>query len=169
MQRNQKRNYSRQGLLVVFLIFFGSFIMAQDTDFSGEWILNESESEMGEGMFRMTKAIKVVQSGNDLELARTRTGRNGEERTSTENLTLDGEPAVTKSENRSTESAVAWSEDGKSITISSTSTFDRQGETFEMTSTEVWSLDKKGKILTINYSGSTPRGERKATLVYDKK
>ncbi len=152
-----------------FLIPFGSSAVAQKTDFSGEWILNESGSEMGEGMFRMTKAIKVVQSGNDFELTRTRTGRNGQERTSTEKLTLDGEPAVTKTENRSTESKVAWSVDGKSMTISSNSTMSRQDQTFEMSSTESWTLDKKGKTLTIEYSGSTPRGERKATLVYDKK
>ena len=169
LQKNQNRNYSRQGLTVLFLIFFGSFIMAQDTDFSGEWILNESESEMGERMRMVSKALKVSQDGNNFELERTRTGRDGEVRTSTDKLTLDGKPAVNENGNRSTESIVTWSEDGKSLTIASTTTMSRQGETFEMTSTEIWSLDKKGKILTIEYSGSTPRGERKATLIYDKK
>ena len=143
--------------------------MAQDTDFSGEWILNESESEMGERMRMVSKALKVSQDGNNFELERTRTGRDGEVRTSTDKLTLDGKPAVNENGNRSTESIVTWSEDGKSLTIASTTTMSRQGETFEMTSTEIWSLDKKGKILTIEYSGSTPRGERKATLIYDKK
>jgi len=169
-----KQLRSQQILVTIFLtallfIPFGSFTIAQDTDFSGEWILNESESEMGEGMRRVIKAIKVTQEGNNLELERTRAGRDGQEMTSTEKLTLDGETSENSQGNRSTESSVAWAEDGKSITISSKSTFNRQGETFEMTSTEIWTLDKKGKVLTIEYTGTTPRGERKATLVYDKK
>lgn len=156
-------------LSAFFLIPFGSFTLAQKTDFSGEWTLNESGSDMGEGRFRMSKAIKVTQAGNDFELERTRTGRDGQEMTSTEKLTLDGEVTVTERENRSTESTVTWSEDGKSITISSKTTMSRQGETFEMSSTEIWTLDKKANLLTIGYSGSSPRGSTKATLVYDKK
>ena len=156
-------------LSVLFLIPFGAFTNAQKTDFSGQWILNESESEMGEGMRMVTKAIMVNQDGNNFELERTRTGRDGQERTSTDKLTLDGKTAVNDNGNRSTESTVTWSEDGKSLTIASTTTMSRQGETFEMTSSEIWSLDKKGKLLTIEYSGTTPRGSRKATLVYYKK
>ena len=171
---NQTRRYSRPVLAVLFLsalfmIPFGSYTKAQKTNYSGEWILNESESDMGEGMFRMTKAMKVTQEGNNFELQRTRTGRNGEERTSTENLTLDGEVTVNEQGNRKTESSVTWSEDGKSITITTNSSFSREGQTFEMKNTEVWTLDKKGKILTVDYTGSSPRGERKAKLVYDKK
>jgi len=46
--------------------------------------------------------------------------------------------------------------------------FDRDGETMEMKSVEQWKLSDGGKILSIDSSSSTPRGERKATMVYDK-
>ena len=119
MQRNRSRKYSIPVVMILVLIFSGSFIVAQETDFSGEWILNESESDMGDGMRRVTKAIKVNQEGNNFELEKTRTGRDGQEMTSTEKLTLDGETSVNSQGNRSSESSVTWSEDGKSITISS--------------------------------------------------
>jgi hypothetical protein len=45
----------------------------------------------------------------------------------------------------------------------------RQGETFEMNSTEVWTLAEDGKILKIQSDISSPRGDRSATLVYNKK
>jgi len=39
----------------------------------------------------------------------------------------------------------------------------------EMKTTEVWTLTEGGKSLTITSTSSTPRGEMKVTLVYDKK
>ncbi|MFO7671039.1 MAG: hypothetical protein R6W31_15385 [Bacteroidales bacterium] len=142
---------------------------AKKANFSGEWVLNESKSELGEGrMFSPTK-MTVQQEGNSITLERTRTGREGEERTSKEVLTLDGKESINKSENRTSTSTAAWSKDGKSLTIQTNTVFDRQGETFEMKSTEVWTMEEDGKILTVQSDSTSPRGERSVKLVYDKK
>lgn len=156
-------------MLCPFLFLSEGSAVAKKVDFSGQWTLNEIESKMAEGGFRSASALVVKQDGNTLMIERTRTGRNGEERTTTETVTLDGKETVNKGESRSTTSSATWSGDGNSLTIKSKTEFERQGETIEMTRTEIWTLDKGGKTLTIESSSSSSRGDRSATLVYNKK
>jgi len=54
------------------------------------------------------------------------------------------------------------------LTVTTTSVFERQGQKTEMKNVETWKLDATGKVLTIDSSSTSPRGERKLTLVYDK-
>jgi hypothetical protein len=150
------------------LIPLTSFGGSAKPDFSGVWKLNESKSTIGEGRFRLSAGLAVRQDGNNLGIERTRIGREGQEMKSTENLTLDGKEVVNEGENRSTKTTAAWSEDGKSLLISSTMTFTREGQTTEVKSQETWQLSDDGKTLTIQYNSSSPRGERHDTLVYDK-
>ena len=156
-------------VLSLLLLISANAWAAKTADFSGEWALNESKSELGEGrMFSPTK-IAVQQEGNTLTLERTRAGRDGEERTSKEVLTLDGKESMNKSENRTSTSTATWSDDGKSLTIKTNTEINRQGETFEMKSTETWTLGEGGKILQIQSESSSSRGDRSVKLVYDKK
>jgi hypothetical protein len=67
-----------------------------------------------------------------------------------------------------TKSIVTWSADKKSITIASSTFFDMNGDDVEMKSSEIWKLDSD-KILKIEATNSTPDGEMKTSLVYDKK
>ncbi|RLD65776.1 MAG: hypothetical protein DRI98_14360 [Bacteroidetes bacterium] len=138
-------------------------------DFTGEWVLNESKSDLGEGRAFAAFKIAVKQEGNTITIERTRTGRDGEERTNSETLTLDGKENINEGERGSSTSVLTWSEDGNSLTIKSKREFNRQGETFEMNSTQVWTLAEDGKVLKIQSDISSSRGERSASLVYDKK
>jgi len=143
---------------------------AQDgkVNFSGEWSFNESKSDMGEGRFPATSKLTIKQEGNNITIERLRTGRDGQEMTSTEELTLDGRERESDTGRGKRKSAVTWSENGNSLTIKTSIVFDRNGETMDMKSVELWKLTDGGKILSIESSSSTPMGERKATLVYDK-
>ncbi|RLD92035.1 MAG: hypothetical protein DRJ29_12825 [Bacteroidetes bacterium] len=138
-------------------------------DFTGEWVLNEDKSDLGEGRAFAAFKIAVKQEGNTITIERTRTGRDGEERTNSETLTLDGKENIDEGERGSSTSVLSWSEDGNSLTIKSKREFNRQGETFEMNSTQVWTLAEDGKVLKIQSDISSSRGERSASLVYDKK
>ena len=141
----------------------------EKTDFTGEWTLNEDKSDLGErGAFAAFK-IAVKQEGNTITIERTRTGRDGEERTNSETLTMDGKENISESERGSSTSVITWSDDGTALTIKSKREFNRQGETFEMNSTEVWTLAEDGKILNIQSDISSSRGERSVSLVYEKK
>ncbi len=142
---------------------------AKTANFSGEWALNESKSELGEGRMFSPVKMTVLQEGNTITIERTRAGRDGEERTSKEVLTLDGKESINKSENRTSTSTATWSDDGKTLTIKTNTEINRQGETFEMKSTETWMLDEGGKVLKIQSDSSSSRGDRSVKLVYDKK
>jgi hypothetical protein len=141
---------------------------AEKPDFTGQWALNESKSELGESQGFAAIKLAVKQEGNTLTIERTRTGRDGEERTSSETLTMDGKENVNEGENRTTTSVVTWSEDSTTLTIKSKREFSRNGETMEMNSTEVWTLTEGGKNLKIQSDSSSGMGERSATLVYEK-
>jgi len=138
------------------------------SDFSGKWILNENKSNLGEGRTFSAVKMTVQQNGNTISIERTRRGRNGQERSSNETLTTDGKENIIKNENRSTVLVATWSDDGSTLTIKSQREFSRQGETFQMKSTETWTLGENGKILKIESDTSSQRGERSVTLVYDK-
>ena len=66
-------------------------------------------------------------------------------------------------------STVSWTEDKKSITIATSTVFDMNGETREMKSSEIWKLGEDGKSLLIESSFTSPDGEIKNSLFYDKK
>ncbi len=136
------------------------------TDFSGTWTFNEDKSEIGEGRFFRSTKIIVKQDGNKLDLERTRTGRDGEERIQSQNLTLDGKEVKSEAQFGTTVVTAVW--DGNSLVINSTRSFERDGQTMERKSKEVWKLSADGKTLTIESTSEGRDGEIKATLVYDK-
>ena len=151
------------------LVIPANALAAKKANFTGEWALNESKSELGEGRMFSPVKMTVQQEGNSITLERTRTGRDGEERTSKEVLTLDGKESINKGENRTSTSTATWSKDGKTLTILTNTEINRQGETFKMKSTEIWTLEEDGKILKVQSDSTSPRGERSVKLVYDKK
>jgi hypothetical protein len=66
-------------------------------------------------------------------------------------------------------STVTWSADNKSITIATSMVFDMGGENSEMKSSETWKLGEDGKSLIMESVFSSPNGDMKTTIVYDKK
>ena len=82
---------------------------------------------------------------------------------------MDGKENVNESENRSSTTIVTWSEDAKSLTLTSDLVMSREGETFKVKRTEIWTMSEDKKILTIKSTSSSSRGDRSVTLVYDKK
>ena len=156
--------------IVIFLTTFTIFAGDGKVDFSGTWNFNEEKSEMGEGgrFMRMTKMV-ITQKDNDMTLERHSTRRDGEPFTMTDTLTLDGKECQNPAFGENTKKSTAtWSENGKNLTINTTMEFWREGNKAEFTSVEVYKLSDDGKTLTVEYSGTSLRGERKATYVYDK-
>jgi len=157
----------------VVLLFSASVLSAQESpvNFTGEWVLNEDKSDLGggtSGRGRSMIASKMVveQEDNKLVVEAFRTNRDGEEVSTVSTYTLDGKECKNESNYRTSVSVAEWSEDGKTLTISSTITFSRSGREFTMESTEIWSLDKQ--TLSVETTRSTSRGERTSKGVYDK-
>jgi hypothetical protein len=61
-----------------------------------------------------------------------------------------------------------WSTGGDSLLIESRVTFNRGGQTSETVTKETWSIRQRGQILAIQQASTSPRGERKITLVFEK-
>ena len=142
-------------------------------NFAGKWAFNATKSNLGDapqgGGMRMGGGdFTATQDANTLTVESTRTNQNGEAVTTTSKYTLDGKVSVNTTGRGESKSTATWSADGKSLTIVTTRSFERDGQTTEMKTTEVWSLTSPtvlSRVSTMN----TPNGERKTTMVYDKK
>lgn len=141
-----------------------------NADFKGEWTFNEKKSKLSEGRFRMNaQKIKVTADGEALVIERTMNAPNGESRTTTEKITTDGKPAEsTVFGNSKKVSTAAWSASGEELTINGTINFERDGNSFEIKTVEIWKLLEGGKALSLETTSTSPRGETRNTFVYDK-
>jgi hypothetical protein len=145
---------------------------AGKVNFSGNWVQNAEKSTQppqGGGQ-RMGGGgnMAVKQEANLLTVDRTRTGQDGTPMTTTMKYTLDGKESINTSQRGDSKSVASWSADGKSLTISTEQTFERNGESMTMKSKAVWTVD--GALLTVVNTSTGPDGtERVMTNVYDKK
>lgn len=143
--------------------------MPDHANFSGDWKLNEGKSDLGQFGARFTPtAIKVDQKGDAITIARTRPGFNGGDPVTTSlTLTFDGkETESTGFGNSKSKSTAKWSDDGQSMTITTNTTFERDGQTSQFKSTETWTLNS-GSLSVVTVSTS-PRGETTVKAAYDK-
>jgi hypothetical protein len=173
--RKGKNSWFRNALSLTVILAFIVPVMtnaqAGKTNFSGTWAMNSDKSTLpeGQGAMRMGGGdMAVTQSGNALTVERTRTGRDGQSMETSTKYTLDGKESVNSTRRGESKSTATWSADGKSLTISTTMTFNMNGETREMKSTEVWSLTSP-KSLSVASTRTGRNGDVRMTLVYDKK
>lgn len=175
-----KKNVIMQ--ILSFTVLFAFLLMPQSTNaqgskanFAGTWAFNAEQSNMGDapqgggqrGGFGGGNFV-AKQEANLLTVERTRTGQDGQPVTTTSKYTLDGKESVNTTGRGESKSTATWSADGKSLTITTTSTFERDGQTTEMKTIQVWSLTSPNKLSIVSTT-NTPNGERKTTAVYDKK
>lgn len=161
------------GLKVLFSTVVSVFISAglfAQANFSGTWAFNESKSNFGESQFRFAATKMVVtQAGNVLTVESTMPGRDGGEMKTTSKYNLDGSVSENPMFNTTRKSTAAWSADKTALTITSTMTFERDGESREIKSTETWKLAEGGKVLMLESVRPGRDGEMKTTVAYDKK
>ena len=152
------------------LLLISAGIFAQ-TNFSGTWGFNESKSNFGESQFRFAATtMTVTQDANTLTVESTMPGRDGGEMKTSAKYNLDGTVSENPMFNTTRKSTVAWSADKTSLTITSTMTFERDGQSREMKSSETWKFSEGGKVLLLdNVRPGRDGGEMKTTVAYDKK
>jgi hypothetical protein len=176
-----KKNVTMQILSFAVLFAFLCMPLALNAqgskaNFAGKWAFNATKSNMGEapqggqgGGMRMGGGdFTATQEANLLTVESTRTGQDGQAVTTTSKYTLDGKVSVNTTARGESKSTATWSADGKSLTVVTTRTFERDGQTTEMKTTEVWSLTNPTTLSRVS-TMTTPNGERKTTMVYDKK
>src|SRR5688500_19574816 len=138
-----KRLFERScySLLITALFLLSFTKMADRANFSGDWKLNESKSELGDFSGFVARSLKVEQKENAITITRTTPGFNGGDPvTTTVTLSYDGK--ITESEGfggSKRESTAKWSDDGLTLTVNNTITFERDRQTNKFKSTETWS------------------------------
>jgi hypothetical protein len=168
-----KNNYSvLRNLLVSALFLLASSGLFAQASFAGSWALNESKSDFGGSQFRFAAtAMTVTQDASTLSVESTMPGRDGGEMKTNVSYKLDGSvsenPAFGNSMRKTT---ATWSADKTSLKLAHTMTFDMNGETRTMNSTDEWKLSDGGKVLMITSTRTGRDGnEMKTTAAYDKK
>ena len=157
-------------LLAIAVVTLSSFnLQAQRASFSGDWKLDESKSELGEFGGRVARSVKAEQKEDAITVTRTTPGFNGGDPvTTTVTLTYDGKVVESEGFGGSKRKSTAkWSEDGKTLIISNTINFERDGQSFEIKSTENWTITKDG-LLSIVTNSTSPRGDMTTKAIYSK-
>lgn len=177
MKNFRKTNRLASKMVILALLFLPINLIGQSSkaDFSGSWIYNAEKSNtaqtagQGQGRGGFTGGDFIVrQEGSLLTVERTRTNPDGQSSTTTMKYTLDGKESNNSTGRGTSKSFASWSADGKILTIKSTRSFERNGETVIMNSTDVWSMPDKNMV-TIVTTSSSPAGERTITSVYNRK
>jgi hypothetical protein len=169
-----KSNYRQvfRNLTGFFVFLFISASLFAQTNFTGTWALNESKSNFGNSQFRMAATSMVVaQDAKLLTVDSTRPGRDGGEMKQTSKYNLDGSVSENPGfGNNVSKSTVTWSADKIVMTIATTMTFDMNGESRTMNSSQAWKLTEGGKVLIVdNVRTGRDGNEVKTTAAYDKK
>jgi hypothetical protein len=162
---------TKNRMLIVFFVLLISAGLSAQTNFAGTWAFNESKSDFGGSQFRFAATTMVVtQDAAALSVESTMPGRDGGEMKSTAKYNLDGTVSENPMFNSTRKSTVTWSDDKASIKIAHTMTFDMNGESRTMNSTETWKLSEGGKVLLIeSVRPNRDGGELKTIVAYDKK
>jgi hypothetical protein len=167
----------RRWVLLLTAGFFTLTSMTQDhVNFSGEWKLNESKSEIAQfplcifGGDRMrSKTMKIASQADFLTVDVARPAPGGMLLTRQEKLTFDGkESEATYVGTPREKSAARWSDDGQTMTVNSVRSFDPNGKTADFKVIEVWKLFNGGKSISIQVISSSLSGDKTMKLVYDK-
>ena len=159
--------------------FFTLTSMAQDrANFSGEWKLNESKSELvaqfplcifGGGDRMRSKTMKIAGHADFLTVDVASSSPDGALVTRQEKLTFDGkESEATFVGSPREKSTARWSDDGQTMTVNSVKSFDTNGEKADFKVAEVWKLINDGKSISVQVNLSATSGGNTMKLVYDK-
>jgi len=148
-------------VLAAFALTLSSF--AQSPDFSGKWKLNTGKSKLGEQFSMAPVSIVIVQKGNDFSIEKV-SDFGGQEFTVTEKYTLDGKECLnTGWQDSQRKSTAVWSEDKKTLKVSSKLNI---GDGGDMTIVESYKMD--GPNMVIESSSSSSFGDMAETMAYDK-
>ncbi len=145
-------------------------LLPKPADFSGEWVLNEDKSSLGnQGAGNLAAKLKISQKENELDIQRSFIEEWRDDRVTDEKMMLNGEESKSEFYGAPRVTTAGLSGNRDTLKIKSKVTFNRGGQTSEMTTDETWDLQNHGKVLAITQSSVSPQGERKITMIYDKK
>ena len=156
-------------LLLTPFILFAFTTKPDHANFSGEWKLNESKSDLGQFANFAVRTVKAEQKDDSITIYRTAPSFTGENYTTTETLSYDGKETESNLFGNSKKKASAkWSDDGQVLTITYNLSLDFNGQTTEVSGTEKWTLSDGGKTLILENNSTSSFGDLATKSVYEK-
>ena len=169
-------------VIIAFMMPALTHAQAGKANFAGNWVVNTEKSTQpqqpaggqgggqGGGNRGFGGPQTVAQEANLLTVETTRTNPQTNEVTkNVMKYTLDGKESVNTSARGDSKSVATWSADGKSLTIVTTRTMDRNGETMTFKTSSVWTLDGANLVVTTTTPGMNGGADRVVKVVFDKK
>ena len=156
-------------LIASFLLL--SMTSKKNVDFSGEWKLNESKSDMGQFTPIVPLKIKAEQKADVLTITKTSPNfDSGSDVTASETLPFDGTQVETKivPGDSKRKASAKWSDDGQTLTITYTLMLNFNGQTTEVKGTETWAVSNDGKTLTTTNTSTSSFGDNTYKGIYEK-
>jgi mannan endo-1,4-beta-mannosidase len=138
-------------------------------NFSGEWIFNEEKSVLDIfGVNSIPYKLKITQKENDFAIQKTNILEYTDDMVTLENLTLDGKTCTSEFMNFPRITKATWSQKNDTLFVESKVTLKRYGQDVESVTSEAWSLNDKGTILSLKQYSHSFWGERKLIMIYNK-
>jgi hypothetical protein len=161
---------------------------AAPANFAGTWTLDKSKSQGLNPRQQNAESVSwvITQTEKEITIEEKMTGGNppaggpggppagggggrgmggfGGPRT----FNLDGSETTTENERGKTLRKATLSSDGKTLELSSRSTFNGPNGEMTLTSNEKLALSADGKVLTVTRHSESPRGPQDSTLVFNK-
>ena len=142
---------------------------SQPADFSGEWVLNEDKSTLGNGgSGNLPARLKIEQADSAVDVKKTFVEEWQDNRVTDEKLSLNGAESKSQYYGFPRTSNATLSTGLDTLHIKSKVSFNRGGQITTAVTTEDWSLQQHGRELSVSQVADTPQGKRKMVLIYDK-
>ena len=151
----------------LFLFSITASAFSSNVNFSGEWKLDKEKTDLSGNQLFLAK-ITITHKGNSLMTTKTYENDYGEQYPFDEELTTDGKESETVIYDMPKKTAARWSEDSKSLIITSKIKYYGDTGEEEFSITETWSLIEKGTSLSIDFTTSSTRGTYNGTYFYKK-
>lgn len=150
-------------IFVIALAFLSASSFGQKVNFSGEWKLNEDQSELGDQFSLAPLSMKVVHTKKTLDLEK-QAEMQGQEFETMEHFTLNGKECINAGFGDSeTKSTATWYKKTKRLIVETTGEME-DGSEYSMTQ-ELYMKDSK---LVVDMTAGSDYGEMFETYVFDK-
>ncbi len=154
--------------LLVILIITSSFsAIAQKDNFSGKWNIDKEKTVLPDDQLFLA-SVSIEFRNDSLFSSRTYENSYGEQYPFDEIVTLDGKDCkITIYDMPRTTKATRSKADGSVNLESKTTFYGNYGEE-DLLAKETWKVDKKGEVLTIEFTNTMSGTETKGTNFYQK-
>src|SRR5262245_65581450 len=182
---NMKRAFTISGLFCAIMIGVAAVSAQKGANFAGTWELDKAKSQLSQRETDSIKGATWTVTQDDKQLTREQKiegvegegggagggGGRGRGMGMGGPLTvkLDGSETTTESQGRKTTTKAKWTNDGKTLEITTVRSGEFQGNAFTFTTTEHLELADDGKTLKVHRKTESPRGAQESTWTLTKK